>query len=275
MKLSIITINYNNALGLKKTILSVTSQSVNDFEHIIIDGDSNDGSKEVILKNKSSFSYWVSEPDEGIYHAMNKGIEVANGEYLLFLNSGDELYDEKVIYEILPVFSKETDIVYGDLMFDSGSYKFKKTYPSDLSFSFFLKESLPHPATFIKKSLFTTIFKYNVNYKIVSDWEFFIYAICKKNVSYFHVENVISIFKTDGLSNNPVHLSLIEDERNSVLKEYFPLFINDYKDVFLLNNNRFKILKELEKNSVLKKINSVWLRSLLFLFSKDKNPKSL
>ncbi len=89
MKLSIITVNLNNKDGLQKTIDSVISQTFKDFEWIVIDGGSTDGSKELIEKYSDYISYWVSEPDKGIYNAMNKGIKVAKGDYLEFLNSGD------------------------------------------------------------------------------------------------------------------------------------------------------------------------------------------
>ena len=86
MKFTIITINYNNVKGLKKTIDSVISQNFSDYEFIIIDGASTDGSVDIIKEYSPHISYWVSEPDKGIYHAMNKGITVSRGEYLLFLN---------------------------------------------------------------------------------------------------------------------------------------------------------------------------------------------
>ena len=86
MKLSIITINYNNAIGLKKTIESIVEQTYHEFEYIVIDGGSNDDSKKVILENQNNISDWCSEKDAGIYNAMNKGILKATGEYLLFLN---------------------------------------------------------------------------------------------------------------------------------------------------------------------------------------------
>jgi glycosyltransferase involved in cell wall biosynthesis len=93
-KLSIITINYNNSIGLKKTIESVVSQSCSEFEFIVIDGGSQDVSKEIIELHQSKINYWVSEKDKGIYHAMNKGIRASSGEYILFLNSGDVLLDD-------------------------------------------------------------------------------------------------------------------------------------------------------------------------------------
>ncbi|MCC6690867.1 MAG: glycosyltransferase, partial [Bacteroidia bacterium] len=121
-KLSVISINLNNRLGLEKTIKSVIDQSFQDFEYIVIDGASTDGSIDVIKANADKFSYWVSEKDKGIYHAQNKGIAHANGEYLLFLNSGDYLYSSNVLQTF---FSKNysEDILYGDLMLDNGGGK--------------------------------------------------------------------------------------------------------------------------------------------------------
>ena len=100
MKYSIITINYNNCDGLEKTIQSVINQSYQNFEFIIIDGGSTDSSVEVIKKYSNKIDYWISEPDKGIYHAMNKGIIQAHGEYLNFMNSGDLFYDNDVLKDI-------------------------------------------------------------------------------------------------------------------------------------------------------------------------------
>ena len=97
MLLSIITINYNDKEGLARTMNSVLSQTYTDFEYIVIDGGSNDGSKTIIEQHQDQLGYWVSEPDSGIYNAMNKGIAKANGEYILFLNSGDVLIDDTII----------------------------------------------------------------------------------------------------------------------------------------------------------------------------------
>jgi glycosyltransferase involved in cell wall biosynthesis len=118
-KLSIITINYNNADGLQKTIKSVISQTFKNFEYIIIDGHSSDKSIDVIKENENYFAYWCSEKDRGIYDAQNKGIQKAKGDYLLFLNSGDCLENEKVLEKVFALTPKE-DLLYGELIFDFG-----------------------------------------------------------------------------------------------------------------------------------------------------------
>ena len=143
MKLSIITINLNNRDGLQKTIDSVVSQTFRDFEWIVIDGGSTDGSKELIEQYADHFSYWVSEPDKGIYNAMNKGIKVAKGEYLQFLNSGDWLVDEKALERCFWHESK-ADIAYGDLWFCNGEEKERYKYPNKLTLKYLYDFSLGH-----------------------------------------------------------------------------------------------------------------------------------
>lgn len=271
--LSIITVNYNNESGLKDTIESVKKQNIDNIEHIIIDGASTDNSLSILEEYSSHITY-KSEPDKGIYQAMNKGVKLARGEFVLFLNSGDILYSDEVISKTLLSLKPDYDLYYGDLIFKSNTHTSLRQYPEQLNFSFFLKESLPHPATFIKKSLFNRIFYYTETFKIVSDWEFFIYAVCKENVRYKYLEETISVFGLDGISNNPENKKLIASERKEVLQKHFPAFIDDYKDISLLDNNRFKILKELETSSFSKKLNSIWLRLVLFLI-KRKTPKKL
>ena len=113
-KISIITINYNEKVGFEKTIKSVLNQSYQDFEFIIIDGGSTDGSINVIEKYKDSISYWVSEPDKGVYNAMNKGIRASKGEFVIFMNGGDCFNNDLVLEEIAPMLNDEFDVYYGN-----------------------------------------------------------------------------------------------------------------------------------------------------------------
>jgi glycosyltransferase involved in cell wall biosynthesis len=152
MKLSIITINYNNLEGLKRTYESVVSQTCQDFEWIIIDGGSTDGSKDFIEEHQAQFAYWCSEPDKGIYNAMNKGIVKATGEYLQFLNSGDNLVDDKVIEEFLAL-GWEEDVVSGDIILD-GDINEIRYNPDEEELDFDRMRSgagVTHPSSYIKK----------------------------------------------------------------------------------------------------------------------------
>ncbi|MDE3184133.1 MAG: glycosyltransferase [Bacteroidota bacterium] len=227
-KLSIITINYNNATGLQKTMDSVFEQTFTDFEYLVIDGGSDDDSKELIKNHENKLVYWVSEKDKGVYHAMNKGIVKANGEYLLFLNSGDFLYSESSLSDFFDNSNGE-DIVYGDVLRVSPDSQLMKSYPSQLSFSFFLQDSLHHQSIILKKSVFEKTGLYNESFKIVSDWLVSMNAICLYQASYKHVDNCVSIFPTNGISSDPVYVELFKKERNEVIDQYYSAFIKDYQ----------------------------------------------
>lgn len=232
-KISIITINYNNLEGLKRTVESVINQTWRDFEYIVIDGGSTDGSTEYIKSQSENIDYWVSESDKGIYNAMNKGIKVATGEYLLFLNSGDHLYSNMVL-EQNHKFLTLQDIIYFNLQVIDENQKFIKKYPDELSFSYFMKDTLPHPATFIKKGVFDKIGKYDESLVIVSDWKFFIESICKFNSSYIRIDEVFSTFYMNGLSSSSQNKILIVKEKQKVLNSEFRAYINDINLFFEL-----------------------------------------
>ncbi len=235
MKLSIITINLNNKDGLQKTIESVVNQTFKDYEYIVIDGASTDGSVDVIEQYADKITYWVSESDKGIYNAMNKGILQAKGEYCLFLNSGDYLLENKVLADFFSFDIKE-DIVYGKLYLWYNEYeKSMKEYSDCLNFSYFLYETLPHPATFIKKDLFTKNGLYIDSYKIVSDWAFFVLNICKFNCSYRYVPLCLSVFDMYGMSST-ADPEILKNEKNDFLMKNFPCFLKDLDDLFSLKN---------------------------------------
>lgn len=232
-KISIITINYNNGSGLETTVQSILNQSYNHIEYLVIDGGSTDTSFSVIERYKSRLSYWISEPDAGIYNAMNKGIRQAKGEYILFINSGDCLTDEKVIENAVNL-DLNRDLVYGNLWYVNNGVK-RPWVPSDeLSFQDFYSSTIPHPCTFIKRSMFDIIGYYNEQLSIVSDWEFFLLSVCKFNCSYKHIDLFITAFAEDGISSSALNFEKIANERNSVLSRHFPRFVKDYKSHALL-----------------------------------------
>lgn len=229
MKLSIITINYNNAQGLRGTIKSIISQNFKNFEYIVIDGNSSDSSKDVIEKYADKIDYWVSEPDLGIYNAMNKGIRQAKGEYLLFLNSGDYLKDSVFMQEIMDQLTGE-DIIYFDLeVYYSAENIVYKSYPDSVNFEYFLTKTLPHPASFIKKRLFEKYGLYDEKIKICSDWAFFLNMIGDKKCSYKHVGSSFSVFFFDGISSAPQSVELMRKEKEEYLIRKYRLFRGLYK----------------------------------------------
>ncbi len=221
MKLSIITINYNNASGLKRTIESVGAQNYNDFEYIVIDGGSNDGSDTIIKQYEANINYWISEKDKGIYNAMNKGIEAAQGEYLLFLNSGDVLMNSSIINTVSSELC-DFDIVYGDgALNGTNATTVVMKIPEALNMQYFSRSSLFHPSTFIKKELFTKYGLYDESNKIVSDWDFFIKTIIVNKVTAKKTDHVISKIEDGGISRDPLNTALLNDEISKTLNKYF------------------------------------------------------
>lgn len=218
--LSIITINYNNAAGLKKTMESVLNQTFSDLEYIIIDGGSTDGSKQIIEQHNLKLSYWVSESDKGIYNAMNKGIKQAKGEYLLFLNSGDYLADKDVLNKVFKI-KPTVDITYGNMLIEKPDGTIEQGYmPDKITFKQMVVDTLWHPVSFIKRTLFDKYGLYNENYKIVADYEFFFNTIIMHSVSTQYLNMTISVFNLNGQSSLSENKAKEQAERKRVLESY-------------------------------------------------------
>ena len=200
MKLSIITINLNNREGLQKTIESVISQTFRDFEWIVIDGGSTDGSAELIKQYAAHFAYWVSESDKGIYNAMNKGIRQAKGEWLQFLNSGDQLYEETTLQK---VFAKEynADVIYGNAkgINKNGSIT-DRILPDILAYSYLYGGwSISHQASYFKRNLFDNNL-YNERFRIVSDCEYCLNLILR-GCRFEHINQYVVWYDNNGISS--------------------------------------------------------------------------
>ena len=230
LKVSVITINYNNAEGLRKTINSVLRQTYGHIQYLVIDGDSTDGSKAILTQFKEEISYAVSEPDAGIYQAMNKGIRAAGGDYLLFLNSGDSFVNDTAIADSVAD-GLTTDLVSANLRFIENGSSRTWTPPEILSFDLFYKGSLPHPSTFIKKELFEVVGLYNESLDIISDWEFFFLAAIKHNCSYKHINVLLAEFTADGISSDPRHREKLLQEREQVLSKNFSNILREYEEL--------------------------------------------
>lgn len=228
-KLSIITINYNNASELERTIESVISNKTAEIEYILIDGGSTDNSIDIIHHYKDGIDQWISEEDKGIYNAMNKGIMMAHGEYILFINSGDTLMDSINFDKILSR-TEEKDIIYHNLEIIETGHKYIKYYPSLLDFKYFTEESLPHMGTLIKKKLFDKIGLYNENFKIVSDWAFFMDCILLHQCSYKYVDDCFSSFYMGGISSEPYNFQKLMDERDRHIADNYPQYNSIYLD---------------------------------------------
>ncbi len=269
-KVSIITVNYNNLKGLDRTVSSVFSQSSKAFEFIIIDGGSVDGSKDYIEKNQDKIQYWVSEADNGIYNAMNKGIKASKGEYLFFLNSGDEFYDDAVIEKCLPHFEDKYTCLSGNIVFFEGNQEVStKEHPEKMTFKYATSRIISHQATFIRREAFEKYGLYNEKNKIVSDSEFFFKIIALNGESYKSIKINIAKFYFGGISGD-VALGL--HERDNYLKKMLPYIYNNDYDTYVFNlyretNARVNYLRNIETNKVLRKITT----AILMVLSKFSN----
>lgn len=224
MKYSIITINYNNKEGLEKTIQSVLRQTFNNYQFIIIDGGSTDGSVDIIKQNAAHIDYWVSEPDNGRYSAMNKGIKQAKGAYLNFMNSGDTFHSSTVLEDIAKMNFTEDIITGGFYDLEKGIKHIIK--PQEVTLLTMLKNTFNHQATFIKKQLFDKRL-YDERYVIQSDAKFNYQSIIFDNCSVRIIDYIVANYDFNGISSNS---ALVDKEWNQLLAELFPKrILEDYK----------------------------------------------
>ena len=215
MKLSIITVNLNNLEGLKRTYDSIVCQTFTDYEWIVIDGGSTDGSREFIEEHQNTISYWCSEPDKGIYNAMNKGVRHAHGQYCLFMNSGDHFYGNKTLRKAQRL-QWDCDFISFDIIFENNPlYKYQKA-PKSVSESFFIHSTLPHQSTLIR-TLLLQQFPYQENLKIASDWLFFYESLAIRRCTYQAVHMPLSVFYFGGVSSDS---DLCIQERYKCLQKY-------------------------------------------------------
>jgi glycosyltransferase involved in cell wall biosynthesis len=199
--LSIITVNKNNADGLEKTCQSVAWQNFENFEWIIIDGASNDNSVDIIKKYAYKMAHWISEPDTGIYNAMNKGIKLAKGDYCLFLNSGDWLLSSDSIKAAFNIIKNldYADIYYGDCL--NSDFTISKM-PDRLSIDhLYTQSALSHQNTFINRSLFYDHEFYDENFPTVSDSIFFAKELWMYRSKFVHIKTIISVYNVGGMSS--------------------------------------------------------------------------
>jgi glycosyltransferase involved in cell wall biosynthesis len=249
--LTIITVCYNNRDGLEKTICSVVDQTFKNYQFIIVDGGSTDGSVDVINNYNQFIAFWVSEKDNGIYNAMNKGISKAEGRYCLFLNSGDCLADKFVLQKVFEC-EPSADIVYGDVICIKSKWdKRLLKYPEKLTLFDFYKQSaaIHHQASFIRKELFDRYGTYDEDLKVIGDWEFFFRTIIVQRCSTMHLDKVVAIVEGAGRSHkvysadDPFIAGDLE-MRNTLIQKYFPDYIlDDYKELAVFKIKRLDRIK--------------------------------
>lgn len=244
---TLITIALNNLDGLRRTLdYSTRLHEIQDrrIEGLVIDGGSTDGTIG-FLESLPSTVKWVSEQDSGVYNAMNKGVAMARTDYVLFLNSGDHLVSASSIVRALPHLGNH-DLCYFDLEIrepsDSEHHAtWIKRYPDQLRFSHFVDDSLPHPACFIRRTLFERFGPYDESLRICADWKAFMLWVCRHGCTYKHVPEVLSVFYADGISSRPESRQRLLAEREAVLQTEFPAFLTDAREYLRTRNTASQV----------------------------------
>ena len=275
MQLSIITINYNNAEGLRKTLASVVGQTYASIQHVIVDGNSSDASKDIIIdyaehtKNPNHEIIWVSEKDKGIYNAMNKGIRMATGEYIQILNSGDILAANDVterMFEAMgngqwaidndsnrqsPIANRpQIPIFYGNMIkeYPDGRRVVDRCQAKDYtpeSFYYFYRGTLNHDCAYIRRDLFEKYGLYNEEMKICSDWEWYVRAIVLGGERTVYTNIDVTVFDMTGISElNGKNRELIQKERREYLESILPATVLRDYDMFSLPIEQYRRLKK-------------------------------
>ena len=250
--ISIITVCYNEP-NLKATCESVVAQTGQNFEWVVIDGGSDGKTQRIWQEYRHRINKFVSEKDSGIYNAMNKGIRLATGKYLLFLNAGDAFEDAEVINNVIKM-KLDRDIVYGDVRsVGRGDGKRVQTFPDFIDRSYWIRYTICHNATFIKKSLFDEFGLYDETLKIVADGKKWLEFFLQRKCSYKHIPVTVTRFDENGISTDPKRRWLLMKEREIILKDYFSV-------------------KEIRREENRVKYNNVWER--LFSVKNDWNKRT-
>lgn len=258
MNLSIITINYNNREGLERTIKSIIHQTSHDFEYIIVDGNSVDDSQSLFIKYGDSIAKYVSEPDKGIYNAMNKGVGMASGEYCLFMNSGDELYSNTTVEEILNS-NLQADFIEGITYIEALNVYRKPQKDINASFYMFGRNNY-HQSSIISRRLLLKR-PYDETLKIASDLKFNFLSIVIDNCSYETIDVVISKYELGGRSSTIKH----DDELRKIYETALPKrIINDYLELELMHVSPSKVFTPIMNWMFRKRI----IRNSLLMFKK-------
>lgn len=244
MKITVITISYNSDKYIEQTIKSVLNQTYDDFEYIIVDGNSSDNTVNIIKKYSDRLTF-ISESDKGIYNAMNKGLKMATGDAISFLNSDDFFADSNVLSDVCAFFEKnKTDAVFANLKIvdELDTSKLIRFYKSDIFTLKKLKFGVmpPHPSMFIKSKLFRSFGGFDEEFKLSSDFELVTRFFYKYRASFSYFDRIVSIMRNGGVSNKVVnkHRITLEDlkgaRKNGIKTNYFMISLR-----FILKLSQF------------------------------------
>jgi glycosyltransferase involved in cell wall biosynthesis len=227
---SIVTINLNDSTGLERTIGSVAAQTFNDLEYVVVDGGSSDGSVEVIRKHAGRITRWISERDNGLYNAMNRGLAMARGRYVMFLNSADVLASRTVIEQLI-IDGADADVIYGNIglvqqgrireLQSTSVVEYWRRYQHDLP---------PQPAMLIDRKLYHQHGGFDERYKLIADVVLISRIFARRDIAYRKVPLLVTIFDTSGVSSARSTQKRIAQERSIFLSEEFPHYLPALRD---------------------------------------------
>ncbi|MCK5700469.1 MAG: glycosyltransferase [Cyclobacteriaceae bacterium] len=249
MKITIITVCYNSVSHIEDAINSVANQDYKEIEHIVIDGNSYDGTQEVLQKYSGKIAHWISEPDKGIYDAMNKGIKIASGEVIGSLNSDDFYFDNQVISKVVEAFAdQKTDAVFGDLIFvdPDNLSRTLRTYSSNSWHpEKFAKGYMPaHPTFFVKRKYYEKYGLFETDYKIAADYEMLIRLLYVYKLNYTYLPLKMVKMRKGGVSSNGIksNITLNNDDiracrKHGIKTNALKIYLKYFKKVFELFNH--------------------------------------
>ena len=214
-KITVVTVTYNAADTLENTILSVTNQSYHNLEFIIIDGESTDGTVEIIRKYQHRIAYWTSEKDNGIYDAMNKGIKAGTGDWIIFLGADDVFYNDEVLSKIFINNNGDgIDFIYGDVILKSKG----KVYGGNRNYDQLIESNINHQSVFYNKTIFDKMGLFNLKYPILADFELNLHIFREPSLIKKYIPQVITIYNDKGLSNDVIDGNFFKDQLEYFLR---------------------------------------------------------
>ena len=260
--ITIVTVCYNAGDKLEKTIQSVVTQTYPFIEYIIIDGASTDNTFDIATKYNKEIALFITEKDNGIYDAMNKGIKLATGSLVIFLNAGDYFVSKDVIDIYLSKINvRDADLFYGRIVWNDAVNK--ELILSDHNNTKFQKDlmnsNFPHPATLYKKEIFNKVGFFNLTYRILSDYEWNVRALIVEKIKFQYINTIVTVFFVDGVSNSLANADTIKNEQDKIKMFYSKnAYLNYLFQKYFKNKKGKRILELLFAKIYNKKLNRIY-----------------